>query len=341
MKSPPDITVIIPTRDRAPSLRITLECLATANRAGIQAEVLVVDNCSTDDTKEVVASFQNRIPLRYLYQPALGVYGKSHSLNLALNQDGLGDIIAVLDDDMSPYPEWFQGVAAVCARWPDKDIFSGAIFTVWPCENVPAWARTLKGKSEALVFSTVDLGEKESVLEDGRWYSGNQFWFRQRALRGTRRFKDIWLTEPDFQLDLMELGSGGVGDPSVKAGHRIQAALLQKEGVLQRSKKFGREEAWLRLQPYRQRVKQARQLHSHPWLGRLYCLAYSCWWRVPYAISYFHSSDGEGFNRRLEAACQIAYYRELLKVMAKVDDYSLWSRRRAAGAASRQFVGNQ
>jgi hypothetical protein len=40
---PPDISAIICTQNRADSLRMTLECLASANLDGIRAEIIVVD----------------------------------------------------------------------------------------------------------------------------------------------------------------------------------------------------------------------------------------------------------------------------------------------------------
>src|ERR1051325_113414 len=109
----PAMTVIIPTRNRAGSLRVALECLANANRDGIQAEIIVVDNGGQDGAKDVIASLSHKIPIRYLSEPTVGVYGKSHALNRALDAGGLGDIIAVLDDDMSPNPNWFQAVMAI------------------------------------------------------------------------------------------------------------------------------------------------------------------------------------------------------------------------------------
>src|ERR1700722_15935851 len=95
----PQISVIIATRNRADSLRITLECLASAERAEIRAEVVVVDNASEDHSRELVSAFAKRIPIRYLYAPELGTYGKSHALNCALDSASLGEIVAVLDDD--------------------------------------------------------------------------------------------------------------------------------------------------------------------------------------------------------------------------------------------------
>src|SRR5579864_4352562 len=72
-----------------------------------------------------------------------------------------------------------------------------------------------------------------------------------RVLEGGRRFKNIWLTEPDFQLDLVEEGFCGVAGPDAVAGHRIQPELLQPSVVLDRARREGKSKAWLRLQPYR------------------------------------------------------------------------------------------
>jgi glycosyltransferase involved in cell wall biosynthesis len=212
-----------------------LECLASADRDGIRAEIIVVDNAGTDNTKEVAESFCDRIPLRYLYEPTSKVYGKSSALNRALASSALGAIVAVLDDDMSPNPNWFRAVTSIYNRWPDKDIFSGHTYIIWPYEEVPAWAKERKLCS--WLFSAAGLDPTDTELADGRWYSGNHFWFRSRVLEGGRRFKDIWLTEPDFQLDLVEEGFRGVGSGEALVGHRIQPALLRPDLVLARAKK--------------------------------------------------------------------------------------------------------
>src|SRR5579864_4176953 len=175
----PNISVVICTRNRADSLKVTLECLASANREGILAEVIVVDNAGTDNAREVAESFNQRIRIRYLYEPRTKKFGKCHALNRALDSEGLGEIIAVLDDDMSPDPNWFRGVMALCNRWPQKYLFTGKTYTIWPSENVPGWAK--KPALQSWIFSSYNVGTADAPLHEG-WYSGNHFWFRSRVL---------------------------------------------------------------------------------------------------------------------------------------------------------------
>ena len=328
--SRPDISVIIPTRNRAASLQVTLECLAAANRDGLNVELIVVNNGSSDHTEEVAQSFAKRISVRYLYEPALG---KSHALNCALDAGNLGDIVAVLDDDMSPDGNWFQGVAAISRRWPEKDLFTGFTPIVWPSTEVPVWAT--RPNLQSWLFSAGYIPEEDAHLQEGRWFLGGHFWFRSRVLDGGRRFKDIWITEPDFQLDLVQSGASGVSARDAKAGHRIQPYLLDKEVVLERARKTGKSAAWLRLHPYREHMKQARMLNEYPLLGRIFCLLNHVRWMGLYYISYLFSADGTGFERRLIAIERMATYVELFRAANQLEAYSLSRRVRTAVMHSR------
>ena len=328
----PDISVLIPTQNRAESLAITLECLASADRRGLKVEIVVVNNAGHDNTEEILQSFNHRIPVRYFYEPTLGTFGKSHALNRALDAGNLGEIIVVLDDDMSPHPDWFRGVAAICRRWPGKDIFTGYTYVIWPVEEVPQWAK--KPKLQSWLFSAGHVPDSDSEMKEGRWFLGGHFWFRSRVLEAQPRFKDIWVTEPDFQLDLVALGFSGVSARDAMAGHRIQPALLQKDVVTKRAMKTGQCAAWLRLQPYRKHMKQARLLHTHPVLGRLFCLLNHARWRGLYLLSYLLPSNGSGFAFRLTALERMSTYLELFRAANRLEAYSFSRRVRNAGVRS-------
>jgi hypothetical protein len=61
-----------------------------------------------------------------------------------------------------------------------RDIFTGNTYVIWPCDGVPHWAK--KASLLGGMFSSVNIGNTDSPLEDGQWFSGNHFWFRSRVL---------------------------------------------------------------------------------------------------------------------------------------------------------------
>jgi O-antigen biosynthesis alpha-1,3-abequosyltransferase len=64
--SPPKLSICIPTYNRAPYLPTALESFATQITGRDDIEIVVSDNASTDETREVVRSFEQRLPhLRY------------------------------------------------------------------------------------------------------------------------------------------------------------------------------------------------------------------------------------------------------------------------------------
>jgi len=78
----PDITVIIASRNRAESLRETLETVANQQTNGaFTYEVVVVDNGSTDHTREVIKALRPSYPvfLRTSASPRLTVSRRCNS----------------------------------------------------------------------------------------------------------------------------------------------------------------------------------------------------------------------------------------------------------------------
>lgn len=316
-----DISVVICTRNRATSLHETLTCLVDADRTNLDVEIIVVDNGGTDATPEVARAFESHFPVRCIFEPRQGVFGKSHALNRALDDGLLGRIIVILDDDMSPHRDWFQGVAALSMRWPDKDIFTGRSYVVWPAPPAPAVAQS--GALRTWMYSTIDDGEEDMVIADGRWYSGNHFWFRSRCLQSGIRFDDIWLTEPKFMLDLVELGYSGVSGPDAVAGHRIQESLLDQKVIRERAAKVGRSNADVRLRPYRQSVKHARFMSRRPLVGRLFCLAKLIQSSGSWLRARLNPVQDERFVATVIAVEKMVYHFELLRTAGRMPEYRI------------------
>jgi glycosyltransferase involved in cell wall biosynthesis len=91
--SSPDVSVVIPTRDRVDRLRLALR--AALAQAEVALEVVVVDDASTDETRSAVeATADPRV--RYVRRDGRG--GVSASRNDGIETAG-GTWIAFLDDD--------------------------------------------------------------------------------------------------------------------------------------------------------------------------------------------------------------------------------------------------
>ncbi len=114
-----DVSVIIPTYNRAAMLGAAIESTLTQTR--LPGEIIVVDDGSTDDTSNVVGGFGNRV--RCITQENRGV-AAARNAGLAAAK---GDLVAFLDSDDLWYPfklelqvallERMSGVGLVCSEF--------------------------------------------------------------------------------------------------------------------------------------------------------------------------------------------------------------------------------
>src|SRR5713226_5703382 len=121
------LTVLMATHNGVRTLPMVLDtyCKLDPPRGGWN--VVVVDNGSTDDTKQIIASFKSRLPLTYIFEPTLG---KSAALNAGLH--GMtGDLVVMTDDDALPKPDWLVQIRLAADSLSSFAIFGGAIVPHW------------------------------------------------------------------------------------------------------------------------------------------------------------------------------------------------------------------
>lgn len=102
--SSPAVSIIICTRNRSQALGRTLASLGGLNvPSSWRVEVMVVDNGSNDDTRQVVSDAALHNPLlRYVPEPRRG---QCHARNTGLASMA-GDIVLFTDDDVFPSRNW-------------------------------------------------------------------------------------------------------------------------------------------------------------------------------------------------------------------------------------------
>jgi len=129
-----DVSVVVPTRNRAQLLRAALTSLLAQRESGVRYEVLVVDNNSTDDTKETVAAVSDGGKIRYLFEPRKG---PSYARNRGV-EESTAPIVAFADDDVRVSDSWVEQVYSILHRRADVDCVGGKVLPEWPQEP-PAW----------------------------------------------------------------------------------------------------------------------------------------------------------------------------------------------------------
>lgn len=262
-----DISVLIATYNRAEILRQTLESMAGLERDGLSVEFVVVDNNSSDDTKEVIESFIDRLPIRYLFEPRPG---KNCALNKALNEVPLGKLVAFTDDDVESKKDWLKTIITVTNRWPDYSVFGGKIYAIWPNGKPPIWAQSRS--IQALGFAIHDYEDSECPYKSGQYPFGPNFWVRREVFEaghaydesvGPRPQNRIMGSETSFLKRLTDQGYGIVYSPDAIMGHHIQPSQMSRSNILKRAYRWGR--AIARMQP----LCRLALLDKHPVLWRL------------------------------------------------------------------------
>src|SRR6202034_1281101 len=99
------VTVILCTYNRCENLKKALDSIVRSTMPeSVEWEVLVVDNNSSDKTKDVAEDFIRRYPgrLRYLFERQAG---KSYALNAGIGESD-SDVLAFMDDDVTVERGW-------------------------------------------------------------------------------------------------------------------------------------------------------------------------------------------------------------------------------------------
>jgi glycosyltransferase involved in cell wall biosynthesis len=137
--SSPQITVAIPTYNRAAFLRQTLAGIVAQRLPAGTFEVLVIDNNSRDETAAVVAEFANATPApRYLLETQQGL---DYARNRAV-REAKGAIIVFGDDDILVAPDWLEQMTAPFRADANRRIgaVGGEVIPVFP-DGLPDWVR--------------------------------------------------------------------------------------------------------------------------------------------------------------------------------------------------------
>jgi GT2 family glycosyltransferase len=222
---PIKVSVVINTLDRADQLERTLESLRQLRYPAFEA--VVVHGPCRDRTPEVLARFA----------PAIRV-GTCPQANLAMSRNvgvvmAQGEVVAFLDDDAIPEPDWLDRLAAVFA---DPRVGAAGGF-IRDRDGV-------RFQHQAIVADR--LGEAQSFPQlpadpgPGRYFSptGTNVAIRRAALLQIGGFDEeyaYFLDETDVNLRLTDAGWRLVSVPDAEVHHKFAASNLRSTDRVPRS----------------------------------------------------------------------------------------------------------
>lgn len=266
------VTVAICTWNRAKLLDQTLERMHSLRiPEGVEWELLVVDNNSTDDTAEVVARHADRLPLTRLVERKQGL---SHARNCAVDAAS-GELLVWTDDDVLVDDAWLAEMVRAAQAWPDASYFGGRI-DPWYESPPPAWIERNIARLEG-VFVIRDLGPDERPLRAGEHIFGANMTFRTAVLR-QRPFNPelgrvganlISGEETSYIADLARAGHVGVWAPAARLQHFIPRQRMTRSYVWRHIAGVARSESRLNGD-----LPTGREFLGAPrWLYRAYAAA--------------------------------------------------------------------
>ena len=139
---PVKFSILLATVNRADILEQTLESFSKLNELDqLCAEIIVVDNGSTDGTEDVIEHWESKLPLvsQFISTP-----GKNTCLNAALPK-ATGDYYIFTDDDVVADPMLLQSYREIVRKYPDELLFCGFIKPRFP-KSTPDWIKDLSPK---------------------------------------------------------------------------------------------------------------------------------------------------------------------------------------------------
>lgn len=157
------VSIVIPTYNRADLLGQTIESCINQSYSRDKFEIIIADNNSKDNTKEVVENYieNSDVRIRYIFEPRQGAH---YARNTAAKQSD-SEILYFTDDDMIAEKNMLENIEKIFNLDYNIAVVGGKVLPKWEFEP-PEWlikyfkngALSLIEKSEKLIIASYDIG---------------------------------------------------------------------------------------------------------------------------------------------------------------------------------------
>jgi glycosyltransferase involved in cell wall biosynthesis len=274
-------------------LKGALDSIAKQNLSQQCFEIIVVDNGSTDETKQVVDSFMGKIlNLRYFYEETPGLHvGRHKGL-----KEARSNILVYADDDIEAFPTWLEAIAET---FEDESVglVGGKVlpkFEVVPPDwLLDMWEKETGNGKILPSLSIIDIGDVARKISP-LYVFGCNFAIRKSILMEAKGFhpdgmpQDMIRYRGDGETHvaryIMKKGYTSIYRPMASVYHIIPESRMTEDYFCRRAYNEGISKSYTQIRNFREITK---------WIMKLR--------RIKHCLIY-------GFSNKIEAKIQKAYW---------------------------------
>ncbi|CAH1203800.1 hypothetical protein PAECIP111890_02344 [Paenibacillus sp. JJ-223] len=196
-------------------------------------EILVIDNRSTDNTKELFDSMQFPSNVRYIFEPQLGL---SYARNRAI-EEAKGEFILFLDDDALAFPSWIDEVLKIFDKDPAIGCVGGKIIPLWE-GGKPDWIPD----DIVSLYTVMDFSDHVVEMQAPHIPFGANVSFRKNIFEKIQPFRvdlgrvgtNLMSSEESELISRVRLEHKIYYSPFAVVEHKISKSRLNKRWLLRR-----------------------------------------------------------------------------------------------------------
>ena len=239
-----DFSIIIATKDRGKEIDLTFDSLLSLKKNNYQYEIIIIDNRSSKENKELLLDIQKKNPnlIKYIREDKIGL---SNARNRGIKESS-GEIIAFVDDDAIIPPHWMVNILNHFKLNSSAYVIGSKVIAQFTSPP-PSWLT----KELEVYISSFDKGEESFIMKYNEYPRGVNMAFRKDAFIKAGIFLDCFgrkgkslmsYEEIEICYRIEKLGYNIVYIPNAEVYHLIRGNRLNDEWFIERHYWQGRSE---------------------------------------------------------------------------------------------------